>query len=466
MTTTAILHPIRRVIALYRDREYFRQLFKIAIPIALQNFITASLNMVGVMMLGQLGEVALAAAGLANQVFFLFSLLMFGIASGAAIFTAQLWGKKDIASLHKVLGLCLALGLAASAIFLFLAEALPAQVLGIYSKDPQVIVLGSQYLRIFGWSFIFFAVSFSYASILRSIGEVKLPLIISVSALSLNTLLAYLLIFGKFGLPALGVNGAAIAGLISRIIECAALLIFIYARRSPAAASLHELFNFNAPFAWKVLKPVLPVALNEFLWSMGITAYNVAYARIGTEAIAAMNIVSTIDMLALVIFMSIGSASAVLVGNRIGAGQEKEAFRYGARSLGLGVAGAIAMGGIIFLSADIVLTLYKVSPAVIQSARSVLTIVSLFLWMRVTNMILIIGILRGGGDTRFGLIIDGYIIWIVGVPAAFIGAFVFHLPVHWVYLLVMAEEFSKWALGLWRFFSRKWIHNLAQTVSV
>lgn len=264
---------IQRIFALYRDREYFRQLFKIAIPIALQNFITASLNMIGVMMLGQLGEVSLAAAGLANQVFFLFSLLLFGIASGAAIFTAQLWGKKDIASLRKVLGLCIALGLAASGIFLFLAEVLPVQILGIYSEDLQVIALGSEYLRIFGWSFAFFAVSFSYASVLRSIGEVKLPLAVSVSALSLNTLLAYALIFGKFGLPELGVRGAAIAGLIARIIECAALLIFIYARRSPAAAPLRELLDFDTQFAWKVLKPVLPVALNEFLWSMGITAW-------------------------------------------------------------------------------------------------------------------------------------------------------------------------------------------------
>lgn len=457
---------IQRIFALYRDRDYFRQLFKIAIPIALQNFITASLNMIGVMMLGQLGEVSLASAGLANQVFFLFSLLMFGIASGAAIFTAQLWGKKDIASLRKVLGLCLALGLAASGIFLFLAEVLPAQILGIYSKDQQVIALGSEYLRIFGWSFVFFAVSFSYASVMRSIGEVKLPLAVSVSALSLNTLLAYALIFGKFGLPELGVRGAAIAGLIARIIECAALLIFIYARRSPAAATLHELFDLDAQFAWKVLKPVLPVALNEFLWSMGITTYNVVYARIGTDSIAAVNIVGTIDMLAMVIFMGISSATAVLVGNRIGAGQEKEAFRYSARSLGLGVAGAIVMGGIITLSADAVLSLYKVSPAVIQSARNVLTIVSLLFWLRVSNMIMIVGILRGGGDTRYSLIIDGYIIWFVGVPAAFIGAFVFHLPIHWVYLLVMSEEFTKWALGLRRFFSRKWIHNLAQTVSI
>jgi len=457
---------ILRVIDLYRDREYFRQLLKIGLPITFQQFVFSLLNMVGVVMIGQKGEVAVAAAGLANQVYFLYSLILFGIASGAAMFTAQLWGKRDIPNLRKVLSLSLTLSLAVALIFLGLAQLIPVQILELFSEDTQVITLGSQYLRLFSGSFVFFAITFSYALVLRSTGDVKMPMAVSVSALSLNVLLSFGLIFGKLGLPEMGVLGAALALLISRIVECITLLALTYYKRSPVAAALRELLQFDPHFMVKVLKPVLPVALNELLWAAGITAYNVVYARISTEAIAAMNIVSTVDNLALTLFIGITNATTVLVGNRIGAGEDEEAFRYGARSTGLSTVLALLVGGLILLARNPVLALYKISPDVIQYAHRVMLILASFLWVRAQNMTLIVGAFRGGGDTRFALFLDGFIIWMLGVPLAFLGGFVFHLPVYWVYLLVMSEEATKYILSLPRFFSRKWIHDLAQTVRV
>jgi len=462
----AILRPLQRVIDLYRDREYFQQLLKIGLPITFQQFIFSLLNMVGVVMIGQKGETAMAAVGLANQVYFLYNLILFGIASGAAMFTAQLWGKRDIPNLRKVLSLCLILSLAVALIFLGLVQLIPVQIMKLFSEDAQVITLGSQYLRLFSGSFFFFAITFSYALVLRSIGDVKMPMAVSVSSLSLNVLLSFGLIFGKLGLPEMGVLGAAVALLISRIVECIALLALTYYKRSPVAAALRELLQFDPHFVGKVLKPVLPVALNELLWAAGITAYSVVYARIGTEAIAAMNIVGAVDNLALTLFIGITNATAVLVGNRIGAGEDDEAFRYAARSTGLSTILALLMGGAILLTRNPVLTLYKVSPAVLQNAYSVLTILALLLCVRAQNMTLIVGAFRGGGDTRFALFLDGFIIWMLGVPLAFLGGLVFHLPVHWVYLLVMTEELTKYFLSLPRFFSRKWIHDLAQAVSV
>ncbi len=446
------------------DKEYYRRLIKIALPIALQQFIMSSLNMVGVVMIGQLGAVPVAAVGLANQIFFLLNLMLFGITSGSAMFTAQLWGKRDIPNIRKVLGLALTLGLVAGAIFLVIAEFFPAGALSIYSADPSVISLGSDYLRIIGYSFLLYAISFCYSAVLRSTGDVQTPLFVTFTALSLNTLLSYILIFGKLGLPSMGVHGAAIAVLVARIVECASLLLLTYRKDSPAAGKLHELFSYNLDFARKVLKPVLPVVANEMLWSMGTTAYSVVYARISTDAIAAMNIVGSIDQMALVLFNAIGHACAILVGNRIGAGEDEQAFRYAARTEALGIMGAIGIGSIVLASAGSVLSLYNVSPLVIDYAHRALTILGLFLWLRASNMILFIGIFRSGGDTRFALVLDGLIIWLVGVPLAVMGAFLFHLPVYWVYLLVMSEELTKWLLGVYRFFSRKWIHNLAKTV--
>ncbi|PWB52070.1 MAG: MATE family efflux transporter [Anaerolineales bacterium] len=449
----------------FSDRDFYQRLFKIALPIALTQFIMSSLNMVGVLMIGQLGAVPVAAVGLANQIFFLLNLMLFGIYSGSAMFTAQLWGMRDIPNIRKVLGLALSLGLAAGALFLVIAEAFPVAALSIYSRDPAVVALGSEYLRIIGLTFIPYAISFCYAAVLRSTGDVQTPLIVTIASLSLNTVLSFLLIFGKLGFPMLGVHGAGVAVLVSRMVELSLMLFITYRKQSAAAAKIKELFSFDASFAKKVLKPVLPVVVNEMLWSLGITAYSVVYARISTDSIAAMNIVGSFEQLAFVVFNGIGHACAVLVGNRIGAGEDEQAFRYGARSEALGVLGGVAIGSLILLSSNLILYLYKVPPQVIEYASRVLIIVGSLLWLKSSNVILFIGILRSGGDPRFALILDGLIIWVVGVPLAFLGAFVFHLPVYWVYLLVMTEELTKWCLGLYRFFSRKWIHNLAMSVT-
>ncbi len=464
MTTRLVTGRRTALLAFFSDRDYYRRLVRIAFPITVQSLVTASLNMVGAVMIGQLGAVPVAAVGLANQVFFLLNLMLFGITTGSAMFTAQLWGKRDIANIRKVLGLALTLGLAVAALFLVVAEVFPNQALGVYSQDPAVIAQGGEYLGIIGFSFLMFAISFCYAIILRSTGDVKTPLTVTFTSLGVNTLLSYLLIFGKLGLPALGVRGAAFAVLVSRAVECGLYLWLTYRTDSPAAATLRELFSYNIEFARKVLKPVLPVVANEMLWSLGTTAYSVVYARMSTDAIAAMNIIYAVDQVAQVLFNGFGHACAIMVGNWIGAGDEQQAFRYAARTEALGVRGALVVGGLVLASANPVLSLYNVPPLVVEYAQRAFIILGLFLWLRASNMIMFIGIFRSGGDTRFAFILDGVIIWVLGVPLACLGAFYFHLPVYWVYLLAMSEEVSKWALGMYRFLSRKWIHNLAQIV--
>ena len=461
---SALPSPIRRVLDFYNDREYFQQLFRLVLPIAAQNFITSSLNMVGTMMIGQKGETAVAAVGLAGQVFFLLNLVLFGLGSGSAMFTAQLWGKRDVPNIRRVLGFCLSLSLAGAGIFFVLAAFFPTTVLQIYSKDPAVIALGSAYLRVFGWSYFFFAVSFSFALILRSIGDVKLPVAVSITALGLNIILAYGLIFGHFGLPAMGVMGAAVAGLIARVVECVVLIAAAYIRRSPVAAGLGELFRLDASFFTKIFRPVLPVILNELFWSLGITTYNAIYARIGTSAIAAYNIFSTIDLLALVLFFAFTSGTSVMVGNRIGAGEPDLAHKYAGRSLGLVMALAMLTGAFVYFISPHVFALFKVAPLVIDYAHRILLISCSLLWLRSMNAMLVVAIFRAGGDTRFALFLDGMIIWIVGVPMAALGAFVFKFPVYLVYLMAMSEEATKWVLGIRRYFSRKWIHDLTKHV--
>lgn len=448
----------------YRDREYFPNIWRIGFPIFVQQLAFAGLNMLGVLFVGQKGETAVAAVGLAGQVAFLLNLVHFGVISGAAMFTAQFWGRGDIANLRRVLGLCLALAVSVSLIFLALAQFFPEGILRIYSKDEAVIALGADYIRTFSWTFLFFAVTFSYAMVMRSTGNVKLPTIISVSALALSTFLSYALLFGRFGFPELGVNGVAVAAVIARALECVVLLTVVYALKSPVAGSLKELFNFDLPFVGRVIRPMFPVILNELFWSLGITAYYAIYGNMGTESIAAMNIVNSIEQVAFTFFIALSNATSVHVGNRIGAEREDDAYSFAGRSLGLGIAGGILVGALLQVVKAPILSLYNVSPDVIWNASVVLLVSGAFLAVRINNMTIVVGILRAGGDTKFSMFLDGFIIWIVGVPLAAVGAFVFDLPVYLVYLCAMAEEVTKWILGMRRYRSRRWIHNLTKQV--
>jgi Na+-driven multidrug efflux pump len=227
LTTQTIISRFQQVL---QDKDYFHLMWKYSLPIALQNLVVSSLTLVAGVMIGQLGEKSVAAVGQANQVLFLLNLIVFGVVSGAAMFLAQLWGKKDISNIRRVLGLTVKLSLVIATIFWALGFFFPVQILSIYSNDPQVIQLGSQYLRIACWGYFFLGITAAFAVALRSIGNVRLPLVVSTSALGFNIALAALLIFGwdKVNIPAMGVEGAAIAGLVARLLECLALLILIY----------------------------------------------------------------------------------------------------------------------------------------------------------------------------------------------------------------------------------------------
>ena len=445
---------------LFGDKKFLNTMLKLAAPIMLQNLIFSSLNLVDGVMIGQLGESAVAAVGIANQIFFLVSLLFFGIGSGSAIFAAQYWGRKDTERIQSVLGLSLLMSISGAVLFSLVAILLPVQVISIYSKDPAVISQGSVYLQIVAFSYVVTAITNSFAFVLRSTENVKLPLLTSVVALSLNTLMNYGLVLGNFGLPALGVKGAAIATIVSRLIEVVLLLLIIYRRKLPVAAKLPALLNFKILSIKKFFNTTLPVIATEIIWSFGITTYNMVYARIGTESIAAVNIAGTLDRIIFVVFIGLGNACAIMIGNRIGAQENELATDYAKKYLLLGAIGASVLGLIIFLFVTPLLSFYQVSAVTIDLTVKLIGLMALSLPVRSLNLILLIGVLRAGGDTRVAFFIDAGSVWVVGVPMAFIGAYVFGLPVYWVYLMVLADEAVKLIFGLYRFFSQRWINYL------
>lgn len=445
---------------LFADKDFLKKLLRLASPIMLQQFIFSSLGMVDTMMIGQLGDASVAAVGVANQVWFLVNLLYFGITSGSAIFTAQFWGKKDIPRIQQILGLSLAVSLVGGGIFTLIAIAYPEGVIRIYSADPQVIHLGGRYLRIIAISYMISAATYSFYVILRSIENVRLPMQVSLFALSLNTLLNYILIFGKFGFPELGVEGAALATVTARLFEVCLILILVYRQKSPLAARPVDLLKWDKIPLGKFFRTTIPVVITEVIWSLGTTSYNVIYAHISTEAIAAYTMALSLDRLVFVVFIGFANACAIMIGNKIGEGENETASLFGKKFLLLGLISSVSLGLVMLLIKNPLLSLYEVSAETSRLARNILLVMIIFLPIRSTNLILLIGILRSGGDTTFAFFIDAGVIWTIGVPLAYLGAFVLGLPIYWVYLLALGEEIVKFTLGLIRFSKDRWIHTL------
>lgn len=443
-----------------KDRSFLREVFAIAIPISFQQLINASLNMIDVIMVGQLGEASIAALGLANQVFFVLIIILFGATSGMAIFTAQFWGKQELAPIRKVLGMSILFSSGIALLFTLAAVLIPETVLGFYTEDVEVIQIGSSYLRIIGFTYIPVALATSYIAVLRSIQLIRITVIATTVALVFKTTLGYLLIFGIDGFPALGVRGAAIGTAFGWTLELILLLVLIYTQKTPLAVNPLTFFSFDLSFFGRVLKTAFPAVINEMFWSLGITTYNAIYAHIGTDAIAAININGTIEELVFVAFAGIGNACAVLVGNHIGAQKKEEAYLTVKRIATLGVLFAWTIGILVIASRGLVVRLYELSPSGENNVRMLLLVMACTMWIRMFNFITFIGALRAGGDTRFALFMEICSIWLIGVPAAYLGGFVFHLPVYYVYLMVMIEEAAKSLVSVWRFRSRKWIHDL------
>ncbi len=444
------------------QKSFLGLLLTLAIPIALQNLLTCSMSVIDILMVGQLNETAIAAVGIANQFVFMFIVIQYGIHSGVSIFTAQYWGKKEMTRIKHLSGMGILVGLAVAGVFSYVALVLPDNLISLFSKDEAVVRLGADYIRIVGVSFAFSAVIFSFMCNLRSMGFVKVPMVCSMVAVTLNIILNYILIFGHFGFPALGVTGAAIATCTAKIVESLFMVGIIYGKRYPLAATVKEMFSFDRPFFGRVLATCWPVFLNELFWVTGISLYKLVYARIGTESIAAVNIVTTLEEFMFIPFFGIFHGGSIMIGNSIGAGRKETAHAYGKFLLISQLIMAVGAGALMIFSRGFVLSFYNISPATYENAYYLMLVSGLVFWTKTTNFTNIVSVLRGGGDTRFGFFLDLTGVWCIGVPMAFFAAFYLNLPVYWVMALIAVEELFKLCVGIPRFFSKKWIRNLVE----
>jgi len=437
-----------------------KTLVTLAIPIMIQYLISASLNLVDTVMIGSLQEPAIAAVGFCNVVFFLIMIAMFGIGSGTQVLMAQFWGAKDIQNIKRVQGVGLLAGLVISIIFMLMTLLVPEKLMRIFTEDPEPIRLGIEYIRIVGISYVATAVTLSFTAVLRSIEQVMLPTVASVVALSLNTFLNWVLIFGHFGFEAMGVKGAAIATLISRIVEMLIIIIVVYKKKWAAASTPKEMFSFSRDVVRRVVKTSLPVFLNECLWSLGTSLYTVIYGHMGTDIAAAVNIGGTVERMAWIVVFGLGSAASIMIGKKIGEGEADTAYGYGKRFMQYTFVVALVISAILFAVNPHVLKLFDIKPESAAIALTLMNIFAGFFTLRAMSYVSCIGVLRSGGDARFCLLTDLIGIWAFGVPLAAVLGLVLEMPVWLVFVAVNVEDTLKFIPYIIRFKSKRWIKNL------
>jgi len=440
------------------DTKKFKKILLLSsLPVVLQNLLQNSLSFIDTLMIGQLGETEIAAAGLTNQMFFLITVILFGVTSGASIFTSQFWGNKDEKGFQKTIGVALFFALSISLIFTILSIFTPGLLMHVFVNDPDVVQAGSQYLRWVGISYLFIAISQCMSIALRSTSDMVNPMRATLVSMVTNVIGNYFLIFTAN----LGITGAAIATTISRFIELCILIFFV--KRGKIRLSVSSCFAFDSIFLKKVLKTALPVLIDDTLWAMGMTVYKAVYARMGIGPLAASNVSESMLNLAFVLQNGLGAAIAVLIGNEIGRGEEKNAQLMAKLSILVTIPVSLVSSIFMALVAPFVPLLFNVAPEVQTITKLAILALSITLPIKFINHVYVVGILRSGGDTKFLLFTEFFSIWCVGVPMAYLSGLVLMLPLWAVYFFVTLEEVAKACVLIPRCRSGTWITNLAKS---
>ena len=444
------------------DKAFTRKFWLVALPIVIQNLVSSSLHIIDGVMIGQLGDAPYAAVTQANRYTFVFQLFTFGAASGCGIFFSQLWGKRDVPQMRRVMALAFRITLGLALLFAGCALLMPDKVIGLFLPEGESARYGAAYLSLVAPGYFIFAIDTVYATCMKSAEQTRIPMTAGVTSILTNTFLNWVLIYGHLGFPALGVRGAAIATVISACVSLAINTTASYALRLPSAIRPRELGLPDRDFLKRFARLVTPVVFNEGLWSMGTTMYGVFYGRLGDAAVAAMGMYNTVDQLVNVLVYGIMNASAILVGGYLGAGDREGAWLTARRMLAACIAAGAAVGVLMAFGRGALVGLFKVSQEAQGIAMTILLEASLFYWLRAINSINVVGILRSGGDTLYSMVLDTAALWLIGVPLVGLAALAWKLPIQQVYLFTFVEEAIKATIGLRRFRSKKWMHVLTE----
>ncbi len=458
------------LISLRREPNFYRSLVRLATPMVLQNIITTSLGFIDTFMVGLLGNAEMAAVTAANVPIFIIQVIIFGFQSGMAVLVSQYWGRGDTDNINRCMGVALYAVVGFSATLALVTFLFPVQVLSLITPNRTLVELGTSYIQIVGFSYIFNGINSIYAGLHRS---TEFPMfgtaLFAVSMVS-NTVLNYILIFGKLGAPTMGITGAAVATLTSRVIEFAVAMAFAAVnRRIPLKASC--ILRPGRQILRSFIKYSSPVVCNEAMWSIGTSMLTVIMGHMANsqDMLAAHSLIGNIDRLSTVVCFGVSGASAIMVGKEIGMGRDKErVYSVGWTLLMASLVIGFAVMGILLLLLPtflrpVLFRIFDLSAGATEIAVCMTIVYALFMPMRAFDITNITGVLRAGGDAKTATLIDIAPLWLAAIPSMALTALVLDAPIFVVCLAMQAENLLKCPLGIIRIRSKKWITDITRT---
>lgn len=453
---------------LHQDRDFYRQLIRLGLPILVQNLINQSLALVDTFMMGMVGTDELAGVTLANTPFFVIMLMVFGFQSGSSVLFSQYWGRGDRTAINRVMGIGLYAAGAITLVMSIVLAIFPDQVMSLTTNDPVLVEIAARYGRIVGFSYFLNSFSLIYIAAQRSMENPKFGTYVLSISMASNTFFNWVFIFGNLGFPAMGVEGAALGTLCARVVEVTVTMAYAVRNRKfrlewsallrPGKIIIQDFFRYSAP-----------VVLNETLWGFGTSLYPVIIGHLENAAVAvsAYTLAGNIERIAAIYMMAVSMATAVMVGKHVGAGRVKQAQDTGHAMLSVSVLCGIVIGLVLLALNFLVLTpyvlpLFQIRREALPLVTSLLCWTSIALPFRSYNNTAVVGVLRGGGDVRTAMMLDLTPLYCVGIPAAALVGLVFHQNVVWVYAAICIEESVKGILGYMRIRSNRWIRNLTR----
>lgn len=443
------------------NREFYSRIFKLVLPIIIQNLLSAAVSSADVVMLNYVGQSSISAVSLASQYASVLFMVFYGLGTGATMLCAQYYGKGDMRAIQVVEGIAMRFSLGISLLFAVLALTVPEQMMGIFSSDRELISIGASYLRCMSVCYVCWGITEVYLAVLRSIGRVMVSTVMNILAFSLNVFLNAVFIFGLFGAPKLGAMGVAIATSSSRLVELIACF-GVSAASKDIKLDFRWMFVRSKELFSDFVRLSLPALGNDISWSVAFSMYSVILGHLGSDAVAANSFVVVVRNFGTILCFGMASAGGILLGNVIGENRLEEAKKDAKELMKLTVFTG-AVGGLIILAiTPFVLKYAELSSQAMYYLKYMLLINTYYVMGAAVNTTLIAGVFRAGGDSRFGFICDTIDMWCYAVPLGFLAAFVFKLPVLAVYFLLCTDEFVKWPWVIKRYRSGKWLNNITR----
>ena len=457
------------------EPKFYKGVFALALPIALQSLISIGVNMLDTIMVGSLGENALSATSLANSFISIYHIFCMGLGMGASVLVSRYWGMKKAAknegaanreeeagrALKQTVCLMLRITVGLAAVFALATLLMPSILMKMYTSDDEIIRLGDIYFRWSVVTYFFLGTSLVSTIVLRSVGQVKLPLYVSIGAFFVNLGANYAFIFGKFGAPRMEIAGAALGTLIARLFEASMILGYLFGVDKKIRFRVRDLFMKTGSLIGEYIRISIPVLVSDAILAIGNNSVAMVIGHLGAAFVAANAITSVTQQLSTVVIQGVSQAGAIVTGQTLGLGDKKRTMQQGWMFLGLGFAlGTISAIFILAVSKPII-GAYNVSEETVNIAGQLMASISLIIIFRATNSIMTKGVLRGGGDTKMLMLADNIFLWVLSIPLGCLAGFVFHWPAFWIYVALKADDIVKTFWCIIRLRSEKWIKKIS-----